>query len=43
MQGTNNLLWDGKDASGIQCTNGIYFYKLDTPSQHQVKKLIIAK
>ena len=42
-QGTNNLLWDGRDTRGNDCPNGIYFYKLDTPSQHQVKKLIIAK
>lgn len=40
-EGTNNLQWDGSDARGNKCGNGIYFYKLKTPSINQTRKMVI--
>ena len=42
-EGQNLLNWNGKDGKGNSCSAGIYFYKLNTPSLNQTKKLIIIK
>ncbi len=42
-EGQNILNWNGKDSKGNNCSAGIYFYKLNTPSLNQTKKLVIVK
>ncbi len=35
--------WDGKNTLGERVTSGIYFYKLETPSFQQTRRLVIVK
>lgn len=42
-EGSHNVTWNGKDASGKDCGSGIYFYKLSTPSLNQTNKMVIIK
>ncbi|MDD2229785.1 MAG: T9SS type A sorting domain-containing protein [Candidatus Cloacimonetes bacterium] len=42
-EGINSLNWNGNDSKGNACSNGIYFYKLATPSMNITKKMIIVK
>ena len=35
--------WDGRNNLGEQVSSGIYFYQLSTPSEHQIKRMIIVK
>ncbi|MGC9361442.1 MAG: T9SS type A sorting domain-containing protein [Candidatus Syntrophosphaera sp.] len=42
-EGTHTVNWDGKNTRGDACGSGIYFYKLNTPSFSQTRKLIISK
>lgn len=42
-EGLNPLIWDGRDNRGNHCSSGVYFYKLQTPSMNQTKKLVIIK
>jgi len=35
--------WDGRDSAGNSCSSGIYFYKLKSSAQTQVKKMILMK
>ena len=35
--------WDGRNDLGEQVSNGVYFYQLSTPSEHQMKRLVIVK
>ncbi|HNX38831.1 MAG TPA: T9SS type A sorting domain-containing protein [Candidatus Cloacimonadota bacterium] len=42
-EGSHNVTWNGLDSRGRTCANGIYLYKLSTPSFSQTKKLIIVK
>ena len=35
--------WDGHNDLGEQVSSGIYFYQLSTPSEHQIKRMIIVK
>ncbi|NUO82955.1 hypothetical protein HUU05_23025 [candidate division KSB1 bacterium] len=32
--------WDGRDDSGRLADCGVYFYRLDSPSFHEVRKLL---
>ncbi|MDD2229389.1 MAG: T9SS type A sorting domain-containing protein [Candidatus Cloacimonetes bacterium] len=41
--GFHTLEWNGKDSKGNNCSSGIYFYKLSSPSLSQTKKLVITK
>ena len=42
--GENQLIkWNGRDSRGADCASGIYFYKLDTPSLKDTRKLVIMK
>jgi hypothetical protein len=42
-EGYNTLNWDGKDSRGNNCSSGIYFYKLSSPSLSQTKRLVIVR
>lgn len=42
-QGDNSISWDGRDSRGNACAGGIYFYKLETPTFKQAKKMVIVK
>ena len=35
--------WDGRNDLGEQVSSGIYFYQLSTPSEHQIKRMVIVK
>ena len=35
--------WDGRNDSGEQVSSGVYFYQLSTPSEHQMKRMVIVK
>ena len=42
--GSNQTVkWDGKDSRGNTCGNGIYFYKLSTPSANESRKIVVVK
>ena len=42
--GENTFVWNGKDNSGKEIPNGVYFYRLETDSyQSEIKKLILLK
>lgn len=32
--------WDGKDNAGREAVHGVYYYRLDSSSFHEVRKLI---
>jgi len=42
-QGSHSIVWNGKDQRGATVGSGIYFYKLQTPSFNQIKKMVIMK
>ncbi len=35
--------WDGCNDLGEQVSSGVYFYQLSTPSEHQIKQMVIVK
>ena len=35
--------WDGRNDLGERVSNGVYFYQLSTPSEHQMKRMVIVK
>ncbi len=35
--------WEGRNDLGEQVSSGVYFYQLSTPSEHQIKRMVIAK
>ena len=35
--------WDGRNDLGEQVSSGVYFYQLSTPSEHQMKRMVIVK
>jgi len=41
--GTYEKLWDGKDSGGGSVASGIYFYKLETKSVTETKKMILLR
>ncbi len=40
---TTTSVWDGKDGSGKQVSSGIYFYKLQTQTVTQTRKMLLLK
>lgn len=35
--------WDGRNELGEVVSSGVYFYQLSTPSDHQMKRMVIVK
>ncbi len=35
--------WDGRNDLGERVSSGVYFYQLSTPSEHQMKRMVIVK
>ena len=35
--------WNGRNDLGEQVSSGVYFYQLSTPSEHQMKRMVIVK
>jgi hypothetical protein len=43
QQGSHQVIWDGKNADGIQVPSGLYLYQLQAGSFVQTKKMILMK
>lgn len=43
QSGNKTIQWDGRDLNGKKCSNGIYFYKLTSPTITTVKKVMVVK
>nr|MCI0596913.1 T9SS type A sorting domain-containing protein [candidate division Zixibacteria bacterium] len=41
--GIHQVMWDGNDRNGLQVSSGLYFYKIQTPSYREVKRMIFLK
>jgi flagellar hook assembly protein FlgD len=41
--GKNEVGWDGRDGRGLSVPSGIYFYKLTTREEKQVRKMVLLK
>ncbi|HXF48908.1 MAG TPA: FlgD immunoglobulin-like domain containing protein [Verrucomicrobiae bacterium] len=41
--GTHTLIWDGTDSRGASVSSGIYFYKIETASFREVKRMVFVK
>ena len=35
--------WDGRNDLGERVSSGVYFYQLSTPSEHEIKRMVIVK
>ena len=42
-EGNVKIEWNGKDSHGNRCGNGVYFYKLTTPTKSETKKMLIMR
>jgi len=43
LSGEYKVIWDGRDDKGNEVSSGIYFYKLQTESFSQTKKMLLVK
>jgi len=41
--GTSSVTWNGENGSGQRVASGTYYYRLETPSYTDVKKMILLK
>ena len=41
--GYHHITWDGRNDFGLSSPNGVYFYKLSTGKQTEVKKMVLMK
>jgi hypothetical protein len=41
--GRHEVDWDGRDAAGRSVSSGVYFYRLETPSYVETKKMVLMK
>ncbi len=39
----HSVVWDGKDANGVNVSSGVYFYKMDTGKYVSTKRMILMK
>ncbi|MCK4638774.1 MAG: T9SS type A sorting domain-containing protein, partial [Bacteroidales bacterium] len=43
IKGNHKIIWDGKDNSGKNVSEGIYFYKLQSENFIEANKMILIK
>lgn len=43
VQGDHIFVWNGKDSRGNSVASGVYFYKAESGSQSQIKKMLLMK
>ncbi len=41
--GEHRYVWDGRDASGKHIGSGVYFYRITTPEESKVRRMILMK
>ena len=41
--GRHSVVWDARDGEGKGCSNGVYFYALETEEGRQVKRMVLIK
>ncbi len=41
--GAHHIVWDNKDQNNKQCSSGVYFYQLSSPSYFSTKKMLLIK
>lgn len=42
-EGSHEIIWDGRNESGVKVSSGIYFYELQADNFNQTKKMILLK
>ncbi|HPN40769.1 MAG TPA: T9SS type A sorting domain-containing protein [Candidatus Cloacimonadota bacterium] len=42
-EGSHTLSWDGRDFNNNACGSGIYFYRVQSPTMSQTKRMVIVK
>lgn len=42
-RGRYNVYWDGRDDYGKEISSGVYMYRLTTPSESMVKKMLYVR
>jgi hypothetical protein len=41
--GTYEIVWDGTDENGVNLPSGLYFYRLEIPLYHDLKKMLLIR
>lgn len=41
--GVHQVVWDGRDGHGLSVSSGLYFYKIETASFREVKRMVFLK
>jgi flagellar hook assembly protein FlgD len=42
-RGNHSLVWDGKDDNGTSVSSGVYYYKLSSRADNQIRKMVLVK
>jgi len=42
-KGAHSVIWNGKDSNDKNVSSGLYFYKLSSGKETQVKKMLLLK
>lgn len=42
-RGNHSLVWDGKDDNGNNVSSGVYYYKLSSRADNQIRKMVLVK
>ena len=42
-KGRQSINWDARDAKGQSVASGVYFYRLSTPKESKVQKMMVIK
>ena len=43
MSGPNEVVWEGKDQTGVPVAAGVYFYRLEAGRHSQTKRMVMVK
>ena len=41
--GKHNVIWDGKDNNGVNCSSGVYYYRIESNGIIETRKMILMK